>query len=127
MRQRQAAPLEVIVSEIRVDPQLVGYCGIYCGACPRLIKGGCPGCHDNDKATWCKVRSCCIEAQYSSCADCGDNSDPRECRKFHNLFSRVIGFVLRSDRRACVFQIKELGIDGHAKAMAELGRPSIRP
>ena len=37
------------------------------------------------------------------------------------------GSVLRSDRRACVLQIRERGLEGHAQAMAELGRPSLRP
>ena len=115
------------MNDIVVNPDLVGYCGIYCGACPSHVKGRCPGCHENEKATWCKIRLCCAENGYSSCADCTQFSDPEECNKFHNLFSKVIGFILRSDRRACVYQIKELGLEGHAKAMAELGRPSIRP
>ena len=115
------------MNEIQVDSQLVAYCGIYCGACPRVIKGRCPGCHGNDKATWCKIRTCCMENEFSSCAVCTEHDDPRDCRKFHNLFSRAIGFILRSDRRACIQQIKEVGLDGHAKAMAELGRPSLRP
>ena len=114
------------MKQIAVDPALVGYCGIYCGACPRYLKEKCPGCHENTKATWCKIRSGCMEHAYASCADCTQCSDPHDCRKFHNLFSRAVGFVLRSDRRACVYQIRELGLEGHARAMAELGRPSIR-
>jgi len=30
----------------------------------------------------------------------------------------IIGFVLRSDRAACVMQSKKLGIQGHAETMA---------
>jgi len=112
---------------ITVDPNLVAYCGLYCGACPRYLKDRCPGCHDNHKATWCKIRSCCIEHGYATCASCTDHEDPRDCRKFHNVFATVIGFLLRSDRRACVMQIKERGLEGHAAAMAELGRVSMRP
>lgn len=112
---------------IPVDSELVAYCGLYCGACPRYRKDKCPGCHDNAKATWCKIRSCNIEHGYQSCADCQEFADPHDCAKFHNLFSRAIGFVLRSDRRACIHQIKEKGLDGHAQAMAQLGRVSIRP
>jgi hypothetical protein len=115
------------MKEITVDPTLVAYCGLYCGACPRYLKDRCPGCHDNHKATWCKIRSCCVEHGYASCGSCEEYTDPHDCRRFHNLLSRVVGFVLRSDRRACVEQIKELGLEGHATAMAELGRPSIRP
>ncbi len=113
--------------EITVSTDQVAYCGIYCGACPRFLKERCPGCHGNEKATWCKIRSCCIENQYASCAECAQFEDPRECGKFHNLFSRFFGFVLRSDRRACIYQIKDLGLEGHAEAMTELGRPSIKP
>jgi hypothetical protein len=115
------------VQAIPVDSALVAYCGLYCGACSRYRKGKCPGCHYNAKATWCKIRSCNIEHGYQSCADCAEYADPHHCTKFHNLFSKAIGFVLRSDRRACVYQIKEKGLDGHAQAMAELGRVSIKP
>lgn len=115
------------MKEIVASPDLVAFCGIFCGACPRFLKGSCPGCQGNDKATWCKVRSCCIENEYTSCAVCAQFDDPRDCKKFHNVFSRSIGFFLRSDRRACVYQIKKFGLDAHAKAMADLGRPSIRP
>ncbi len=115
------------MKEIVVDTDLVAYCGLYCGACPRLRKGRCPGCHDNEKAGWCKIRSCCLENGYTSCADCTHYDDPRQCKKFHNFVSRAIGFILRSDRRACIVQIRELGAQGHAKAMAELGRPSLKP
>lgn len=112
---------------ITVDPSLVAYCGLYCGACPRYLKGRCPGCRENRKASWCKVRSCNVEHGYASCADCTEFTDPHDCRKFHNVLSRLVGIVLRSDRRACVLQIRERGLEGHASAMAELGRPSIRP
>ncbi len=115
------------MEEIVVDPDLVAYCGLYCGACPRHIKGRCPGCRENEKATWCKIRTCCISGELTTCADCQPFPDPHGCRKFHNPFSRIIGFFLRSDRRACIEQIRERGIEGHASAMAALGRPSMRP
>jgi hypothetical protein len=118
---------EGIVATIAVDQTLVAYCGLYCGACPRYTKGRCPGCHDNHKATWCRIRSCNIERGYASCADCTDCTDPHDCGKFHNLLSRLMGVVFQSDRRACVLQIRERGLEGHAQAMAELGRPAIRP
>ncbi|UCG88529.1 MAG: DUF3795 domain-containing protein [Gemmatimonadota bacterium] len=115
------------MSEIVADPKLVAFCGLYCGACKLYLKGRCPACHENAKATWCKIRTCCLENDYSSCAACTEFEDPKDCRKFHNLFSKVISFLLRSDRRACVLQIKELGLEGHAGAMAKLRRPSIKP
>ena len=108
------------------DAGLVAYCGLYCGACGGYLKGRCPGCHGNTKAAWCKIRACCIERSYRSCAECADFRDPLMCRKYNNLISKVFGFLFRSDRVACIRQIKEIGIEGHAEAMTKLGRQSIR-
>lgn len=108
------------------DSAMVAYCGLYCGACKSYLKDTCPGCHQNAKATWCKVRSCCAENGFSSCAQCGKFEDPGDCKSFNNVFSRAIGFLLRSDRRACIDQIKRLGIDGHARDMASNRRQTIQ-
>lgn len=115
------------MKEIVADAGLVAYCGLYCGACGKYLKGKCPGCHDNVKATWCKVRSCCAEKGYASCANCAAFQDPAECKKFNNVISKVVGFVLRSDRRACILQIKKMGVLGHAENMASNKRQSLRP
>ncbi len=114
------------MKEIVADPKLVAFCGLYCGACGTYLKGRCPGCRDNEKASWCKVRTCCLETGYSSCADCTKFPDPKDCGKFHNFISIVIGFVLRSDRRACITQIRQKGIEGHAEDMAATRRQTIR-
>jgi len=115
------------VKEIVADPKLVAFCGLYCGACKAYLKDRCLGCHENTKATWCRVRTCCMEASYSSCADCKEFDEPRNCRRFHNFISRIIGFALRSDRPTCIMQIKQLGLEDHAKNMAECRRMTIRP
>jgi len=115
------------MKEILADAGLVAYCGLYCGACGSYLKGRCPGCHGNEKATWCKVRSCCKAAGYASCADCASFSDVQECGTFNNVMSKVIGFVLRSNRSACIAQIRTQGVKGHAENMAQLKRPSLRP
>ena len=114
------------MKEIVSDPKLVAFCGLYCGACRAYLKDRCPGCYDNEKASWCKVRTCCLEAGYSSCADCTEFPDPKNCGKFHNFISRAIGFVLKSDRRACITQIRQRGLEGHAEDMASLKRQTIR-
>jgi hypothetical protein len=113
------------MKEIAVDEKLVAYCGLYCGACGAYLKGRCPGCHENTKAGWCKVRTCCGEHAYSTCADCKELTDPNDCAKFYNFFSRVIGFVLNSNRQACVLKIRELGIEGYAAHMAERKRQTL--
>jgi hypothetical protein len=115
------------MKSITVDSGLVAYCGLYCGACGKYLRGKCEDCHNNSKATWCKIRSCNIERHYSSCAECVEYPNVIECKKFNNIFSKVIGFVLRSDRPACIAQIKNHGIQRHAEKMASLGKQSIRP
>ena len=106
---------------IAVDPELVAYCGLYCGACGAWRKGRCPGCHENEKARWCKVRACCVENRLSSCADCLEHDDVRACRWYNNLIARIFGFIFRSDRRGCVLRIKEIGREAFAAEMGELG------
>lgn len=114
------------MKEIVSDVTLVAHCGLYCGACKAYLRGRCPGCHENRKATWCKVRSCCIDHGYASCAECGQYADPMACQMFNNVISRIFGFLFRSDRAACIAQIRERGVQGHADAMAETRRQTIR-
>lgn len=113
------------MKEIINDKNLVAYCGLYCGACGSYLKGKCPGCKENAKATWCKTRTCCIENSYLSCADC-NKTNIMECKKFNNFFSRFIGFILRSDRPACIRAIKRMGYEQFASEMAFKKLQSIR-
>ena len=115
------------MKEIIVDKSLVSKCGLYCGSCPKYLKEKCPGCDGYEKATWCKIRSCCLENGYLSCADCKEFENAMDCRKFNNFFSRLIGFVLRSDRNAGIKMIKEKGYEGFAEYMAENKLISIKP
>jgi len=110
---------------VPVDKSLVAYCGLYCGACRGYLKDKCPGCPGNEQSSWCKIRECCSENGYTTCADCKEYVDPHECKKFHNLISRIVGFVLSSDRRACIYRIREIGIEKFAKEMAENERQTI--
>jgi Protein of unknown function (DUF3795) len=114
------------VTAIRTDAELVAYCGLYCGACRSYLAGRCKGCHEHTRAAWCRVRSCCIERRVTTCAACAEFDDPRQCRRFDNIVSKLFGLLFRSDRAACIAQIKRLGVDGHAAAMAESGSQTIR-
>lgn len=114
------------MKDVIANPELVAYCGLYCGACKRFLKGKCPGCHDNVKASWCGIRKCCIELGYMSCADCTDFADPSDCKKFDNFISKIFGLLFRSDRRACISQIKDLGLKAHAENMAAGKRHTIK-
>ncbi len=114
------------MSDIEANAELVACCGLYCGACKSHLSGKCGGCRENSKASWCKVRSCCMEKHIKSCAECAEFADPRACRKYNNFMSKLFGLIFRSDRAACIAQIKRLGLEGHAKAMAEAGTQTIR-
>lgn len=108
------------------NAELVAYCGLYCGACGAHRRGRCPGCHENQRAGWCKVRTCCRENGYSSCAECKTTPDPGDCKKFSNIISKLFGLIFRSDRRACILQIREKGLQGHAEEMTARQAHSIR-
>jgi len=111
--------------QIVADARMIAYCGLYCGACGSYLKGKCSGCKENVKATWCSIRKCCIENKYQSCADC-KTIELKECKKYNNLISKVIGLILNSDRSACIRRIKETGYEGFAKEMAENKKQTIR-
>lgn len=114
------------MKEIISNPELVAYCGLYCGACKSYLKDKCPGCHENQKASWCKVRICCIENRYATCADCSQFTGPLDCGKYNNFISKIFGMIFRSDRAVCIRQIREIGLKGHADNMAQQKRHSIR-
>jgi hypothetical protein len=114
------------MSMVNDGKKLVAKCGLFCGACKMYLKGSCPGCSENKKATWCKVRSCCINNKFDTCAECGEHSDPSECRMFNNFISKIFALIFKSDRKACIMQVKEIGIEEHAKKMARQNFPSIK-
>ncbi|HEY41366.1 MAG TPA: DUF3795 domain-containing protein [Dehalococcoidia bacterium] len=114
------------MKEVLSNPDLVAYCGLYCGACRSYLRDKCPGCHENEKAKWCKIRVCCIDNKYLSCADCQQYDNLKDCKLFNNFMAKIFSFIFRSDRPACIQQIRELGIQGHADNMAETKRQSIK-
>ena len=111
---------------IIADKSLIAYCGLYCGSCKKYLSGSCQGCHENEKASWCKVRSCCIEHVYVSCADCKEFSNPMDCKKFNNFFSKIFAMLFKSDRAACIAKIRESGYAGFAEFMASNNLQTIR-
>jgi hypothetical protein len=101
------------------NPDLVAACGLYCGSCRKYLNEKCPGCAKNDKASWCKVRSCCQSRAIQTCAACSTFVNPKECKKFNNPVSRIFEFVFRSDRAACIQEIRKTGVDGFAIYMSQ--------
>jgi hypothetical protein len=113
------------MTAIKTDITLIAFCGLYCAACKKYINGKCPGCKENSKASWCTVRSCCIENNYNSCADC-TSTELLACKKFNNTISKLIGLVLRSDRPACIRKIKTVGYENYAEDMAQSQSQTIK-
>jgi hypothetical protein len=103
----------------------VAYCGLYCGACKKFEKGKCRGCEQNEKATWCKIRTCCMDHHYTTCADCIVLPLP-SCKIYHNLISKIIGFVIQTDRSKCIDRIREIGIEQYAQEMKKNNRQSFK-
>lgn len=64
---------------------------------------------------------------YATCADCAEFPNPRDCKKFNNPIAKIFGLLFRSDRAACVAQIREIGVQGHADDMAAHRRQTLRP
>ncbi len=114
------------MKEIVADPKLIAYCGLYCGACKKYLNGKCPGCRENDKASWCKVRACCIENNYSTCAECHLTNGVADCQEFNNFIAKLFGLVFRSDRQACIRLIQEKGLEQYAAEMARNQIMTIR-
>ena len=104
---------------IAADVKLVARCGLYCGSCGAHRRGRCGGCCDAPKFTCCPVRKCCIENNYATCAECQAFPNPRDCKKFNNFISKLFGLIFRSDRPACIAQIREKGLQTHADIMAK--------
>jgi hypothetical protein len=104
--------------------ELIAYCGLYCGSCRKFMDKKCPGCRKNDKAQWCKIRVCCQENNYSTCANC--DMEPHECKKFNNFFSKLFALLFKSDREGCIKRIREAGEDTYAEDMSKKKEMTIK-
>ena len=112
------------VRQIPADENLISYCGFYCGACPKYQKGQCKGCKGNtpDCAVGynaCKVRPCCLENSYSSCADCKKHNSVKDCKDYNPLMIRFGQFITRTNRRKGIEMIKEKGTAGFLNFMID--------
>jgi len=114
------------IKEVPLHESLVSMCGLYCGACRSFLKGKCKGCADNAKASWCKVRSCCLENSYASCAECTEHADPAACGKYNSIISKAFGLVFNSDRRAGIMMIQQQGIRKFTEEMVYMKRPALK-
>jgi len=123
------------MKEIEVNTKMIAACGLYCGACRKFRMDKCPGCHENEKASWCNIRKCCMENGFHTCAECerlrvGERSsgmtDVKDCRLHNNLIGKFFALVFRSDRPACIRYIRENGEQAFAEEMTKRGEQTIR-
>jgi hypothetical protein len=112
-------------SEVKNDPQLIAYCGLYCGACRKFMTGKCTGCQKLSQPHWCKIRTCCIDKKFNSCADCLLET-PNACKKFNNPVSKVFSLIFGSNREKCILTIREKGPVWYAGHMAETRQQSLK-
>lgn len=101
---------------ICASKQLIAACGLYCGACRKFRRDKCPGCHENEKATWCRIRKCCLERGFHTCAECDKNV--KDCSIHTNLIGKLFALLFNSDRAACIHYICRYGEDAFAEKMA---------
>ena len=124
------------MKEIEVNTKMIAACGLYCGACKKYRMGKCQGCNtsgiDNPGLgrplnKWpqrCKIRKCCMEKGFHTCAEC--EIDVKECRLYNNFVSKVFAFVFRSDRPACIRYIRKNGEQAFAEEMTKRGEQTMR-
>lgn len=84
----------------------IGCCGAYCRTCQALKDTACRGCklgyknseRDMAKAK-CKIKICCMNNGFVSCADC---SKYNTCETIQNLHNKN-GYKYRKYRQAIIF------------------------
>jgi hypothetical protein len=91
----------------------IGCCGAYCGTCPVIREGACRGCKlgyatgGRDPARIrCRIKKCCLEKRFNSCADCPEYEACPIIQAFHSK----TGYKYRKYREAILF-IREHGYE----------------
>lgn len=95
----------------------IGCCGAYCKTCKAFVDKTCKGCkvgyekgeRDIAKAK-CKIKVCCMNKKFQSCADCPEY---KICTVINDLYNKK-GHKYGKYRQATVF-IKENGYDAFLK------------
>lgn len=99
--------------------QLVAYCGLYCGSCGSYKKGKCKTCKDGGGFSRCKVRKCCAELNYQTCAEC---EKLENCKTVDNFISKIFALIFRSNRKGNLHQIREIGLEKWVEEQAASGK-----
>ena len=100
--------------EMNRDENLIAHCGIYCGACPTFSSGKCIGCRGNSPKSAvmfkkCKVKPCCADNGFFTCADCTIYASTKECKKYNPLLLKFASWIESSDRSKSIEMIQTKG------------------
>ncbi len=111
--------------------KLISYCGFYCGACPTFKKGKCEGCKgDSPKCAIgykaCKVRPCCLENEYNTCADCTHFESVKDCKTYNPFLIKLGQFLTKTNRRKGLEMIKEKGTESFLAFMTKNDRVTMK-
>lgn len=120
MTPKRNYPMKPIIN----STELIAACGLYCGACKKYLKDKCPGCTKNRTATWCKIRQCCRNNGYKTCAECDMNIS--KCKYHKTFINKLYSFIFNSDRPACIRYIRRNGEKAYAERMTWEEQMSIR-
>ena len=112
---------------VAIDTKLISACGLYCGACRKLLNGRCAGCSmavDKPASgrptpgylSKCKIRRCCRSGGFKSCAEC--HMDVKQCKTYNTLLGKLFSFVFNTDRAGSIRYIREHGEEAYAEKMA---------
>ena len=92
--------------------KVIGACGLVCSNCGALRHGRCGGCHsEKPMFSCCPVKACTIEKGYATCADCTAFPDLKQCRKLNSFVPRLFSLIFRTDRKANLYRIRDVGLD----------------
>lgn len=91
---------------------IIANCGLVCSECGMYTKGKCKGCFGGKPMNSnCKIKQCTKEHQYSTCADCQQFSNLKQCGEINNCIGKFFGFIFRTDKIGNLNRIREIGYD----------------
>lgn len=106
-----------------VPDVIVARCGLVCSNCGAFRAGRCQGCHsERPMFRNCPVKACTSQRGCTTCADCTEFADLRQCGKLWNWISRVFAAIFRSDRIGGLERIREIGLEAFKAERAASGR-----
>ncbi len=102
---------------------LLSFCGLYCGNCSGYLgkmplMGKCAGCLENGGPPNCKIRECCKERGYRTCAECDTVED---CKLLNSFTHKVARIIFGSDKKGNLAKIKALGVEAFVQDRIQSG------